>query len=175
MLNTQNSIMKKTVLMGLAAVATLGFTACDSSNASSRAALSTGGGDKEVLYSGILPAADAQGTIYTLKLEFDDDNNYTDGDFTMVENSIVTDTVVASGLKEVATSYSKGDFRKESKQVDGATVEYIRLIPDAKDALGTPSGSSLYFVINPDQSLTMVGADLQKSVNPDLNYTLTVK
>ncbi len=164
--------MKKTVMLGLAAVAALGFTACNNSNAASGVAKS---GDKEVLYSGILPAADAQGTVYTLKLEFDDDHNYTDGDFTMVENTLASDTISASGLKEVATSYTKGDFRKESKQVDGATVEYIRLVPDAKDALGAASGSSMYFIINADESLTMVGADLQKAANPEMNYTLTVK
>ena len=78
-------------------------------------------------------------------------------------------------MKEVATSYTKGDFRKESKQVDGATVEYIRLMPDAKDALGTASAASGYFLMNEDGSLTMVGADLQKAVNPEMNYTLTVK
>lgn len=167
--------MKKTVMLGLAAVAALGFTACNNSNATSGAAQAKNGGDKEVLYSGILPAADAQGTIYTLKLEFDDDHNYTDGDFTMIENTLATDTVAASGLKEVATSYTKGDFRKESKQVDGTTVEYIRLLPDAKDALGAASASSLYFIINADESLTMVGADLQKAANPEMNYTLTIK
>ena len=164
--------MKKTVLFGLAAVAALGFTACD--NAQKDAQVNTGD-DKVVLYSGVLPAADAQGTIYTLKLEFDDDNNYTDGDYTMVENTLVADTLSATGVKEAATSYTKGDFKKLSKQVDGATVEYIQLTPDAKDALGTPSASSLYFIVNPDQSLTMVQADLQKSETPGLNYTLTVK
>ncbi|MDE6277434.1 MAG: copper resistance protein NlpE [Muribaculaceae bacterium] len=164
--------MKKTVLMMLA-VASLGFASCDNTKATAEAP--TTDGDKEVLYSGILPSADAQGTVYTLKLEFDDDHNYTDGDYTLVENTLAADTVAASGLKEVATSYSKGDFRKESKVVDGTSVNYIRLTPDAKDALGTPSGSSLYFVINEDESLTMVGPDLEKSVNPELNYTLTVK
>ena len=166
--------MKKTVLMGIAAIASLGFAACSNSNATSNA-VQPKGGDKEVLYSGILPAADAQGTVYTLKLEFDDDHNYTDGDYTMVENTLVADTTVASGLKEAATSYTKGDFRKESKQVNGVTVEYIRLYPDAKDALGTPSASSMYFVVNPDGSLTMTGADLQKAANTEMNYTLTVK
>lgn len=164
--------MKKITLLGLALFAAFGFSSCNNAD---KSAPSGKGGDKEVLYSGILPAADAQGTIYTLKLEFDDDNNYTDGDFTLVENTLAADTVSASGLKEVATSYSKGDFRKESKQVDGATVEYINLIPDTKDLLGAPSAASMYFIINADNSLTMVGADLQKSVNPDLNYTLTVK
>lgn len=167
--------MKKTFMIGLATIAALGFAACNSSNAGSNNNSGQKSGDKEVLYSGILPAADAQGTIYTLKLEFDDDHNFTEGDFTMTENTLVADTVASSGLKEVATSFSKGDFRKESKQVNGANIEYIRLLPNAKDALGTPSASSMYFLINPDESLTMVGADLQKPADPNLNYTLTVK
>lgn len=165
--------MKKSLLLGLAAVAALGFTACNKTDCKSGAACTKG--DKEVLYSGILPSADAIGTVYTLKLEFDDDHNYTDGDFTLVENTLAADTVAASGLKEAATSYSKGDFRKESKQVDGVNVEYIRLVPKAKDALGSASAASMYFIVNADGSLTMTGTDLQKSENPALNYTLTVK
>lgn len=165
--------MKKTVLFGLALVAALGFTACDKPAASAETT-KVKGGDKEILYSGILPSADALANVYTLKLDYDDDHNYTDGDFIMVENSLL-DTVGANPLKEVATSYTEGDFRKESKVVDGVNVEYIRLIPDAKDALGIPSGCSMYFIVNEDGSLTMVSADLQKAVDPEMNYTLTVK
>lgn len=165
--------MKKT-LLGLAALAALGLTACNNA-ASTNNSNSNGGKDKEVLYSGILPAADAQGTVYTLKLEFDADDNYMEGDFTMIENTLVADSVASSGLKEAATSYSKGDFRKLSKQVEGTAVDYIQLIPDAQDALGAASSSTLYFIVNPDESLTMVGADLQKAANPEINYTLTVK
>lgn len=165
--------MKKTAILMLTLLASIGFTACNKS--CDKAKCDKSGDDKEVLYSGILPAADAQGTVYTLKLEFDDDNNYTDGDFTMIENTLAADTVAASGLKDVATSYTKGDFRKESKQVDGDVINYIRLVPDAKDALGTASSSTMYFIINADESLTMVGEDLQKAADPAMNYTLTVK
>lgn len=165
--------MKKTAIMMLTLLASIGFTACN--NSCDKAKCDKSCNDKEVLYSGILPAADAQGTVYTLKLDFDDDNNYTDGDFTMIENTLAADTVAASGLKEVATSYTKGDFTKTSKQVDGDVINYIRLVPDAKDALGTASSSTMYFIINADESLTMVGEDLQKAADPAMNYTLTVK
>lgn len=168
--------MKKFILAAFAAVAALGFSACNqASNATATADKASKGGDKDVLYSGILPAADAQGTVYTLVLEFDDDNNYTDGDYSLVENSLVADTVAASGLSEAATSYTKGDFKKATKTVDGAEVEYIQLMPDAKDALGAASGASMYFVVNADGSLTMTGEDLVKSEMPGMNYTLTVK
>ncbi len=161
----------------MALFAALGFSSCcnKSCDNSDKAASADKSGDKEVLYSGILPAADAQGTVYTLKLEFDADNNFTDGDYTLVETTLASDSVAASGLKDLTASYTKGDFTKASKEVDGATVEYIQLKPDAKDALGTPSAASLYFIVNPDESLTMVSADLQKAVDPALNYTLTVK
>lgn len=165
--------MNKTILLGLAAVAALGFASCDTAT-TSNGATQTGKGDKDVLYSGILPSADAMGTVYTLKLEYDDDHNYTDGDFVMIENTLASDTTTATGFSEAATSYTEGDFTKESKQVGGTTIEYIRLAPDAKDALGTPSAASMYFIVNADGSLTMVGADLQQPAIPDL-YTLTVK
>ncbi len=169
--------MKKTLIIGLAALAALGFTACNCNGKADSTCDKTAKcskADKEVLYSGILPAADAQGTVYTLKLEFDSEHNGTEGDYALVETTLASDTTVVSGLKEVATSYTKGDFRKESKQVEGATVDYIRLIPDAEDALGDASASSLYFLVNEDESLTMVNASLEKSVSPELNYTLTV-
>ncbi|MDE6418438.1 MAG: hypothetical protein K2K49_04440, partial [Duncaniella sp.] len=62
--------MKKTALLSLAAVAALGFSACD--NTTATADKQSKGEEKVVLYSGILPAADAQGTVCTLRLEFDD-------------------------------------------------------------------------------------------------------
>ncbi len=164
--------MKKTVLMGLAVMATLGVTSCNDSNSTTKE--SKEGTDKMELYTGILPSADAQGTVYTLKLDYDNDNNNTEGDFAMTENTLVTDSLSVTGFKQMATSFSEGDFKKESKELNGAKVEYIRLIPDAKDALGTVSSSSSYFVINSDGSLTMVDANLQMPENPE-NYTLSVK
>ncbi len=169
--------MKKIILAGVAAIAALGFSACCNSNSCDKDAAKAAdkGETKDVLYSGILPSADALATVYTLRLEYDDDNNYTDGDYELIENTLAADTVAASGIKEALTSYSAGDFRKASKEVNGATVEYIELTPDAKDALGAASASSLYFVVNADNSLTMTGASLEKSETPGLNYTLTAK
>lgn len=162
--------MKKQFLIGLAALAAVGFVACDRPNDKSAC---SGDGDKEVLYSGILPAADAQGVIYTLKLDFDDDHNYTDGDYRMVENCVASDSIATSGLKVTSVSYTSGDFRKESEVLDGKTVEYIKLLPDAKDGLGAASTSPVYLLINADQSLTMVSQDLVVPENAEL-YTLSV-
>lgn len=161
--------MKKTLLvLGLAAVAALGFTACNSTDAKTD-------GDKNELYSGILPVADnGLGTIYTLKLELDDDNNYTDGDYSLVENTLVADTTTASGLNEAATGYSKGDFKKMSKQINGTKVEYLVLTPQADKKLGFASTDVMYFIINPDGSLTMANAALEMPSTPEL-YTLAKK
>lgn len=168
--------MKKIVLMGLALLGTLGFVACDgSSKTAQTAAPAKNSADKEVLYAGILPAGDAIGFIYTLKLDYDADHDFNEGDFVMMESGLASDTIFATGIKEVATGYSEGDFRKESKEVDGVKVEYIRLIPDAKEGLGATDASETYFIVNADGSLTMVGEDLQVSNFPGLNYTLTVK
>lgn len=165
--------MNKFVLLGAAAVAAMGLGACTNNAQSDKVAAQKGNGDKEVLYSGVLPAADAFGTVYTLKLDFDDDNNYTDGDFDLVENTLSIDSL--GNVTGETASYNSGDFRKLTKTVNGAEVEYIQLTPDAKDALGAASSSSMYFIVNADQSLTMVGADLVKTETEGLNYTLTVK
>lgn len=168
--------MKKTILFGLAAIAAAaGLTACnDNAKSCSADGSCAKDGDKEMLYSGVLPAADACGTVYTLKLDYDDDNNYTDGDYTLVENSLTTDSITGA-INEAATAYSEGDFTKKSKVVGDSTVEYLELVPDAKDLLGAASNTNLYFIVNADQSLTLVSSDLTKSDVEGLNYTLTLK
>ncbi|MBD5300775.1 MAG: copper resistance protein NlpE N-terminal domain-containing protein [Duncaniella sp.] len=166
--------MKKKVMFGLAAVAALGFTACGNSASTSDAAQAKSGNDKEVLYSGILPAADVQGILCTLKLDYDADHNFSEGDFVMVQNYINSDTATVSGLKDMSTSYSEGDFTKESKQVNGTTIEYLRLTPDAKDGLGDASSDPVYLMVNADGSLTLINSELEVPSMPAL-YTLAVK
>lgn len=171
--------MKKTVLMAAAAMAALTFGACSQGASSTQECGSAkacdnkcDGNDREELYTGILPAADAQGTLYTLRLELDDDNNYTDGDYMMVETSLAADEADASSLKVAATAYTEGDVVRQNKTVDGAEVEYICLTPDTKDSMGAASADPVYFIVNADGSLTMTGADLKVS-ETGLNYTLT--
>ncbi|MDE6042435.1 MAG: copper resistance protein NlpE N-terminal domain-containing protein [Muribaculaceae bacterium] len=166
--------MKKVLFLMLAVAASLGIASCDNSGAKAQANAGNGkGGDKSVLYTGILPAADVQGILYTVKLDFDDDHNYTDGDFVMVENYLAYDSVAASGLRDAATAYSEGDFYKESKVVNGQKVDYLRLVPDAKDGLGVADSAPTYFVMNADGSITLTTQDLTVSTVPGLNYTLT--
>lgn len=163
--------MNKLILLAAATAAAAGLAAC-SNTSSNAAAPQAGSGDKAVLYSGILPAADADGTAYALRLDYDDDRGYADGDFSLTETTFAIDS--AGAAAEVAASYTEGDFAKKTKTVNGQAVEYIQLAPDAKDALGDASSCSLYFIVNPDGSLTMANADLTPA-SSGLNYTLTAK
>ena len=165
--------MKKAILFCLA-LAPLALASC--SNCKDGSCASSGnGGDKEELYAGVLPAADAEGVIYTLRLDYDDDNNFTDGDFALTQTALESDTVSAPAIKAGVTSYTEGDFKIEDKTVDGAAAKVLRLIPDAKESLGTADNSTLYFLVNGDNTLTMVSADLTKAANDSINYTLTLK
>ena len=161
--------MKK-IFVGIALIS-LALTACDNNRGRNHGSL----GDKEELYAGIMPAADAEGILYTLKLDYDDDHNYTDGDFQLVETALLSDTVSAMNLRTGVTSLNDGDFRIETSTAEGETTSYMRLVPDAKESLGAASTATLYFIINPDKSLTMVNSDLTKAANDSLNYTLTLK
>jgi len=162
--------MKKTIL-GIALIP-LALTACGKPAGTTSAGI---GGEKDELYAGILPAADAAGILYTLRLDYDDDHNYTDGDYLLTETALVKDSVNPLGLKDGVTSLTEGDFRIESRTVNGTTSHYLRLMPDMKESLGAASASTLCFLINPDRTLTMVNADLTKAANGTLNYTLTLK
>lgn len=166
--------MKKTILFSLAA-ATLALASCGNCKSGSCDTTKARGGDKEELYAGVLPTADAEGMIYTLVLDYDDDHNYTDGDFSLTQTALESDTVFTPNFKAGVTSYTEGDFKIEDKTVDGATVKVLTLVPEAKESLGTADNSTLYFFVNGDNTLTMVSADLTKAVDPTLNYTLTLK
>ncbi|MBD5341535.1 MAG: copper resistance protein NlpE [Bacteroides sp.] len=165
--------MKKAILFCLA-LAPLALASCNNCNNGSCASGSKGG-DKEELYAGILPAADAEGFVYTLRLDYDDDHNYTDGDFAMTQMALDYDTVSAPALKAGITSYTEGDFRIENKTVNGAGVKVLTLVPDPKESLGTVDNSTVYFLVNGDNTLTLVGPDFTKATNDSLNYTLTLK
>lgn len=145
--------MKKFLILGLGVIGALSIVSCDN-----KAASKCQGGDEEILYTAIVPGADNMGTVYSLAMDYDHDDN--DGDYLLVENTLVSDSLAATGFTSSTTSLTKGDFKKLSKTVDGAVVEYIQLVPDAKDALGAPSAGSGFFVINQDGSLTMVAEDL---------------
>lgn len=156
--------MKKSIFFA-AAVAMLGLAACSSNNSNCKNG-TCNKGDVTETYSGILPAADCDGVLYNLTLEFDDNDN--DGDYKLVESYLQTDTTAATGFTVIATYNSEGDFTV-NKQGD---ITYLKLTKDVKDSQANSIDTPLYFVVDSDTSITMTGEDLQPSVT-GLNYTLT--
>lgn len=169
--------MKKTTtaIMLAFATAVIALTGCN--NTGTDNSVMTGGKsfDKETLYGGIMPAADAEGFLYTLRLSYDEENP-AEGDYLLVETALEADSVSPLHLKDGIVSLTEGDFRIETKSTDAATsVKYLRLIPDASESLGAASSATLYFLVNENNTLTMVNPDLTPAANDSLNYTLFPK
>lgn len=148
-----------------AVVATvLGLASC--SNCNKRACDGGNKGDDDKIYTGILPAADADGVRYTLKLDYDDDAaGLSKGDYDLVETYIKTDSI---GTNDVASYRSEGDFTEISKE----GKSYLKLVQDVKDSTPGSNAGPLYFYVESDSTLVMVNAELQPSETPGLNYTL---
>lgn len=162
--------MKK-ALLGLF-LAPLALASCGNCN---NGICNNSGDDKVEIYSGILPAADAEGILYTLRLDYDDDHNFTDGDYDLTQTALVSDSTAMAVVNDGPVNFTEGDFRIQSKNVNGTDTRYIRLVPKAKKSLGAADNSTLYFLVNGDNTLTLVNADLTKAANDSLNYTLTLK
>lgn len=165
--------MKKSIYLAAAALAMMSMAACSGYNSNQ----ANGGNyakayDKDQVYTGVLPAADAAGVRYTLTLDYDDDHNYTDGDYDLIETYLVTDSVSATGYKDGQSFKSEGDFTvmKGSGENEGKT--YLKLVQDVKDSAQGSNAGPMYFLVESDSTVVMVNSDLQTSVNPDLNYTL---
>ncbi len=159
--------MKKT-LFGVAA-ALLTLTACSGNKTcDNKSACNT---DKDLVYSGILPAADAEGVRYTLTLDYDD--NGQKGDYDLNQAYLGADSLSTDGYKVLNSFKSEGDFMVETRDVDGKQVKYLRLVPDAKDSAGDTT--TLYLLMPNDSTLTLVGSNLRPSEMPGMNYDLKLK
>ncbi len=124
-------------------------------------------------YSGILPAADCAGIRYTLTFDYPDGNNAaTAGTYTLDETYLDADPADANAYKDGQTFKSEGDFTVEAATDATAGKKYIKLVEKPADPTATPS--TLYFLIDSPESLTLVGADLQPAAS-GLNYTLTLQ
>ncbi len=126
--------------------------------------------DKDLVYTGILPAADTDGVRYTLTLDYDKD---TKGDYDLNQTYVALDSLAPGGYKNLNSFKSEGDFYVENKTVDGQNVKYLRLVPEAKDSNGDTT--TLYMLVTNDSTLTLVGADLKVPENKDLNYDLKLQ
>ena len=144
--------MKKSIFMGAAALALFSLASCNSGCKTDTCDKSKCDG-KDVVYTGVIPAADCDGVRYTLSLDYD--NNDNDGDYRLVETYLKSDSVAALGYKDVATFASEGDFTV-TKQ-DGKT--YLKLVKDKEDS-SAKAVDTLYFLVDSDSTLTLVNDQL---------------
>lgn len=141
--------MKKTYFILAAAAAMVATTAC-SKKAETATTDETTVEATAAEYSGVLPAADADGVNYTVSLTAETD---TTGTFSMTEDYIQGDTIGQSFT-------SAGTYAV----IENEGQKYVALAQDAANIT--------YFRCDGDTAITMVSADLTPAVS-DLNYTLT--
>lgn len=156
------------MVMAASAAALVMLGACSSDNCKNSDCSSCTKGDEKVVYTGVLPAADVDQVRYTLTLDYDDDNT-AKGDYDLIETYQQTDTVAPGSVKDVKNVRSEGDFTVLTKD----SSKYIKLVPDAKDSDASADTTPMYFLVENDSTIVLVNSDLQKSVNTELNYTLT--
>lgn len=159
--------MKK-AFYAAAAVAMLGMSACSGNSCDSKSCAAGDDKKMEQVYTGVLPAADCDGIRYTLKLDYDDDHNYTDGDYDLVMTYIGSDSTSVTGYKDITTDKSEGDFKVFEGKDANAGKTYIELTQDAPKG---QKGDTMYFIIDSDSTITMVNSELELPV-PGLNYSL---
>lgn len=158
--------MKKIFYVLGAAICGLSLAACSNSKCDGNGVCQTKGCElNDMVYTGVLPAADTDGIRYTLNLDYDKGNMK--GDYDLIETYIQSDTTSATGYSDKVSFRSEGDFIVENK--DGN--KYLRLVKDARDSSAS-AVSNLNFLVESDSTIVLVNADLQKSETPGLNYTL---
>lgn len=112
---------------------------------------------EEVVYAGLLPAADAAGVQYILKLDYSDAKDSVKGDYDLYEVYLVADSEGA--LKDGVDVTTDGDFSGFEK--------------DGKKYLKLEGTTPVYFLVDSDSTITLVNSELEPAAT-DLNYTLNV-
>lgn len=158
--------MKKFIYT-LAAMATIFGAASCSSNTEKKAeaetAVETTAEPKTEVFSGVLPAADADGMRYTVTMDYKDADK---GTFTMQQTALTADEGTATGYTDGASFDYKGDFTIDTKD----DVKYIKLTGTMGEEAQT---EDFYFVIDNDSTITFTGNKPEKIDSP-LNYTLSL-
>ncbi|MBD5290549.1 MAG: copper resistance protein NlpE [Bacteroides sp.] len=157
--------MKKTVYVAAAALAVLTLSACGNKTCNNGKCGRQG--DRKELYTGVLPAADTDGIRYTLSLDYDDDHNFTDGDYDLIETYIASDSTSFTGYRDLKSFKSEGDFTVS----DNAGKKVLRLVQDVRDSQPGSTSTPIYFLVDSDSTLVMVNADLELPTRPG-DYTL---
>lgn len=158
--------MKNSMILAAAAAAVLSLSACCGNKSCDDKACTKGDKDKEMVYTGVLPAADADGVRYTLHLEYDKAGN--EGDYTLLETYIKSDTLSTIGYSDLRSFKSEGDFTVK-KQGDKT---YLKLVKDGEDSSTGSVNTPLYFLVDSNNAITMTNADLEVTATPGMNYTL---
>ena len=161
--------MKKIIYMAGAALALMSMTACSGNGGNCADGKCDSKCHEDMLFTGVLPAADGPGVRYALTIDYDDDKGCKEGDYDLVETYLTADSTNVSGVADGVTYKSEGDFTVIEKN----GKKYLKLVKDAKDS-NPDAANNLYFELTSDSTLTMVNSDLEPSVNPELNYTLTL-
>lgn len=150
--------MKKSLSFIAAAAAVLSLASCTGKQAAAEATPET---EPETIavtetYTGVLPAADAEGIEYTLVLTYTGDDA---GQYDMTQTYLVADTTA-----EAVVFTGTGDFTIGQDEATGR--KYIKLA-------GKEASEDVYFVVATDSTITMADATLTTPDTPGMNYTLT--
>lgn len=149
--------MKHSFIYLTAAAAVLAMSACNNrTECAAAGAACTNDRDVDKVYTGVLPAADADGIRYTLLLDYNDEGN--GGDYDMVQTYFANDS---TGVNDIATFVAEGDFTVAATPAGG---KYLKL-----DGNGA---GDMYFLVDNDSEITMTDASLEAPATPGLNYTL---
>ncbi len=149
--------MKRKLFPITAAVALLALGACTGKQATTADTSTNPAGNTDKVYTGVLPAADAEGVRYTVLLDYDDDTN--GGDYDLVQTYFNTDSTGV--VQDVASFATEGDF---SIGTAPSGQKYLKLSGDG--------AGYMYFLVDGDNALIMTGEDLTPTETPGMNYTL---
>ena len=114
---------------------------------------------EEVIYTGLLPAADAAGIQYILKLDYSESKDSVKGEYDLYEVYLVSDSAVEGALKNVVDVTTEGEFAGFEK--------------DGKQYLKLEGSTPVFFVVDSDSTVTLVNSDLEPGA-AGLNYTLNI-
>lgn len=161
--------MKKTFYLTTAVLAVISITSCSGTKKSGSEPAETR--SQQEVYSGILPAADADGIKYTLKLDYSSDPDFKSGIYDLEESYLMVDSLSSDGIKTIQTDNSNGNFTIFEGEGSNSGKYYLKLVDQADSIAATP----VFFLVENDSTITMVNAELEPSPNPDFNYSLTLQ
>lgn len=157
----------------LLAAAALAFTACTGNKEKTVTEESTMSGERT--YVGVMPAADAEGIRYDLVLTYDDMNGNNDGNYSLTETYLISDSLATEGIENGNVFNSEGEFFVMTGTPASASQKYIKMVPKHDTTASEATPENLYFIVESDSTITLVNESLEPSVTPGLNYSLKLQ